>query len=87
MPRLLHPVVTTVAAASFYIYLTHVIPVEVIYWTLKQKGLVLNVAVALALGVGVWAVVQRLDLSFEGIKRRLGRRQGGPAVGPAEPSS
>lgn len=73
-PRLAHPVITTIAAASFYIYLTHVVPVDIIFWTLHQKSLALNLGAALAVGIAAWWGVQKLDLSLLGVARRFGWR-------------
>lgn len=71
-PNLLHGVLTTIAAASFYIYLSHVIPVQIVYWWLGEKNLLLNLALALAGGVAVWWVAQR-DEMWRGLVRRLKR--------------
>jgi surface polysaccharide O-acyltransferase-like enzyme len=63
IPRILHKLVTTIAAASFYIYLTHVLPVEAIYWRLHLTNLLLNLGAAVALGILVWMGFQRFDPS------------------------
>jgi hypothetical protein len=61
IPSVLHWPVTTIAAASFYIYLSHVLPVGIIFWGLKIKSLSINLVAALAVGVGTWLLVQRFD--------------------------
>lgn len=69
IPALLHAGVAAVAAASFYIYLTHVAPVWVIYWKLGIKSVLLNLAVAVAVGVAVWWGVDRLSQLRAGRQR------------------
>jgi acyl-CoA synthetase (AMP-forming)/AMP-acid ligase II len=62
IPKVLHRPVTTVAAAAFYIYLSHVVPVELVYWRMHITNLFVNLAAALSFGIGVWWVVQRIEL-------------------------
>ena len=71
VPRVLHGVISTIAAASFYIYLSHVLPVYVVFWALGEKSVLLNLLLAVALGVATWWVVQRLDLGWAGMRTRL----------------
>ncbi|MEW5685022.1 MAG: AMP-binding protein [Pseudomonadota bacterium] len=59
LPTILHSVVASIAAASFYIYLAHVIPLWVIYWKLGVEDLAPNLVAAVSLGVGVWLLVER----------------------------
>jgi acyl-CoA synthetase (AMP-forming)/AMP-acid ligase II len=63
IPKVIHPGVTTIAAAAFYIYLTHVIPVEVIYWMMGVHSVAINLGASLAVGIGVWAIFRRLEFS------------------------
>ena len=63
MPRIrllgaLHAVVTTVAAASFYIYLGHGIPVHYLAFVRHNHSLVLNVGASVALGLALWWGIQ-----------------------------
>ncbi len=58
-PNLLHRSVGAIAAASFYIYLTHVIVVWVIYWKLGYHNLPVNLAASIALGISTWWASQR----------------------------
>lgn len=60
LPVLLHGAVAAVAAASFYIYLTHVIPLWVFYWQLGWKDLWFNLGLSVALGLGAWWASARL---------------------------
>ncbi|MBL8772704.1 MAG: AMP-binding protein [Phenylobacterium sp.] len=59
VPSILHGLVGAVAAASFYIYLTHVAPLWLLYWKLGVKNLGVNLIAAVALGLATWWAADR----------------------------
>lgn len=61
LPMALHSVVGAIAAASFYIYLTHVVPLWVFYWHLGWKSLALNLLAAIGLGLSAYWVSGKLS--------------------------
>lgn len=62
IPAVLHPVIATVAAASFYIYLTHGIPVHIQLHVFKFESAPLAVITSLLLGILLWRIMQRISL-------------------------
>jgi hypothetical protein len=60
LPNVLHAVVGAIAAASFYIYLTHVVVLWLIYWRLGFHDLTTNLGASVALGLLVWWGAGRL---------------------------
>jgi acyl-CoA synthetase (AMP-forming)/AMP-acid ligase II/surface polysaccharide O-acyltransferase-like enzyme len=68
IPSVLHAPLGAIAAASFYIYLTHVAPVWLLYWRFGVKSVAVNVAVAVVIGVASWWAVTQWD------RRRAARK-------------
>lgn len=54
MPNALHTIIGAIAAASFYIYLTHVVVLWIIYWRLGFHDLTTNLSASVALGLFAW---------------------------------
>ncbi len=54
LPSLAHRGISAVAAASFYIYLTHVVVLWLIYWHLGYHGLAVNLGTSVAVGILAW---------------------------------
>ena len=61
VPNVLHALIGVVAAASFYIYLTHGVPVYLLVQVFGAASLSLCLATSVLLGMGVWWVAQRLE--------------------------
>lgn len=61
LPNLIHRIVGDIAAASFYIYLTHVVVLWLIYWRLGFQDLFTNLAASVALGLAAWWVAGRAE--------------------------
>lgn len=61
VPNALHALIGTVAAASFYIYLTHGVPVYLLVQVFGATSLLLCLATSVLLGMGVWWAAQRLE--------------------------
>lgn len=59
IPVFMHRPVGGIAAASFYIYLTHVVVLWVVFWRAGIKDLTLNMTLSIALGVIAWWVASR----------------------------
>ncbi|KRB42680.1 AMP-binding protein [Phenylobacterium sp. Root700] len=59
LPNILHQAVGIIAAASFYIYLTHGVPVHVLVWMLDIKSLAVTLPVSIAIGLGAYWLSQR----------------------------
>ena len=53
-PAFLHGIFAAIASASFYIYLTHVGPVHVLYWMQHINNTSTVVGAAVALGIVTW---------------------------------
>lgn len=70
LPNLLHGFVGLIAAASFYIYLTHGVPVHGFLHVLHVQNVPLIVAVSVALGVAAYKVSEK-------VSERLARGQEG----------
>ncbi len=51
LPSWLHMAVGAVAASSFYIYVTHVIPLWIIYWQLEIRTLAVNLTACIVVGL------------------------------------
>ncbi|WP_397418353.1 AMP-binding protein [Phenylobacterium sp.] len=51
LPSWLHMGIGAIAASSFYIYVTHVIPLWIIYWQLEVKTLAVNLTACLVVGL------------------------------------
>lgn len=60
LPNVLHAIVGAIAAASFYIYLTHVVVLWIIYWRLGFHDLTTNLCASVALGLLAWWAVGRI---------------------------
>ena len=60
LPNILHAVVGAIASASFYIYLTHVMVLWIIYWRLDFRDLTTNLSASVALGLFAWWAAGRL---------------------------
>jgi hypothetical protein len=54
LPNFAHGIVGSIAAASFYIYLTHVVVLWVIYWRLGFHDLFTNLVASVLLGLLAW---------------------------------
>ena len=61
LPNLLHGFVGLIAAASFYIYLTHGVPVHVFLHVLHVHNVPLILAVSLVLGVAAYKVSEKVS--------------------------
>lgn len=61
LPNILHGLVGLIAAASFYIYLTHGLPVHAFLHTLHIENVPLILAVSLALGVAAYKVSEKVS--------------------------
>jgi peptidoglycan/LPS O-acetylase OafA/YrhL len=59
LPGLIHKGVTILAAASFYIYLMHGVPIYLLTRVLGMPGLALNLAASLAIGIATWILARR----------------------------
>lgn len=73
LPNLLHGLVGLIAAASFYIYLTHQVPVHAFLHVLHIPNVPLMLAVSLALGVAAYKVSEVVSERLA--RAQLGRRQ------------
>lgn len=60
LPNALHWLVGVVATSSFYIYLTHGVPVHILVWVLGVDSLAVIVPVSVAIGIGAYWISQRL---------------------------
>ena len=60
LPNLVHGLVGSIAAASFYIYLTHVVVLWLIYWRLGFQDLSTNLGASVLLGLLAWWAAGRL---------------------------
>lgn len=60
IPSLAHGALGNIAAASFYIYLTHVAPVWFLYWYLGVKNLTANMVAAVLVGLTAWWCIGRV---------------------------
>jgi acyl-CoA synthetase (AMP-forming)/AMP-acid ligase II len=70
MPRIVAPLVGTVASASLYVYLTHV----QVHPLVSGRSPVLGLVVSLATGVAVWCAAQPLQARLERVPARLRSR-------------
>lgn len=61
MPTVLHGIVASIAAASFYIYLTHVIPVHFLYWMQRISNPTTIVCASIMLGIAAWWIVAKIS--------------------------
>lgn len=61
LPNVVHRFVGDIAAASFYIYLTHVVVLWLIYWRLGFQDLFTNLAASVALGLAAWWAAGRIE--------------------------
>jgi hypothetical protein len=59
LPGLIHKGITILAAASFYIYLTHGVPIYLLTRVLGMPGLALNLTASLAIGIATWMLAER----------------------------
>jgi acyl-CoA synthetase (AMP-forming)/AMP-acid ligase II/acyl carrier protein len=85
LPSFLHRGVSAVAAASFYIYLTHVLTIWVLFWRLGVHILPLNIACSLAVGLAAWRLATRWgDRTSEGLRWSASPPQTPPSAPAAE---
>jgi acyl-CoA synthetase (AMP-forming)/AMP-acid ligase II len=63
IPTVLHPAIATIAAASFYIYLTHGVPVHVLRSEYDLGMLAVALLSSALLGIATWWASQRLAAS------------------------
>ncbi|MBP6878496.1 MAG: AMP-binding protein [Phenylobacterium sp.] len=61
LPNLLHGLVGLIAAASFYIYLTHGVPVHAFLYVLHVHNVPLILAVSLVLGVAAYKISEKVS--------------------------
>ncbi|WP_296598963.1 AMP-binding protein [Phenylobacterium sp.] len=78
LPAPIHRAVSSIAAASFYIYLSHVIPVWLFYWHLGWRSLPLNLGVSVGLGLAVWQGFNLFDAVRSGRTAWPWRRKRAP---------
>lgn len=71
LPVILHVAFSGTAAASFYIYLTHVFPVWLFYWSIGDKSLTTNVAASMVVGLAAYWTAGRISARIE--RRRAAR--------------
>lgn len=85
LPAPVHRAVSSIGAASFYIYLSHVVPVWLFYWRLGWKSLPLNLAASVVLGLMVWQAFNVFDALRAGSLRRPAWMGGRPAPATGSP--
>lgn len=61
VPNALHALIGMIAAASFYIYLTHGVPVYLLLQIFDVPSLALCLTASVLLGLSVWWAAQRLE--------------------------
>lgn len=73
IPRIAHACISSVAGASFYIYLTHVIPLYLFYWYFGIQNVAFSVAAAVSVGILVWWSIERTESLRTRSARQLAR--------------